>query len=106
MLSIISFLFLFVYILQTFLFPLLFISLSLSFSAFRINPSLFIFNLAFTMNPSLCSSQQGFNRQEVTPLKTCSIPPSEMDVLYESPVDVDDLGAFGFKPDAESKAQG
>src|SRR3954468_872956 len=47
--------------------------LSLSFfSAFHINPSLLIFNLAFFMNL----------------------------------VDVDNLDAFGFKPDAKSKAQG
>src|SRR3954469_24558295 len=112
MLSIISFYFFSFNTLQTFLFPLIFLFLAFSFffalslSAYCINPSLFIFNLAFIMNPFSSSSQQVFNRQEVSPLKTRYIPPLEMEVLCKSSMDSDDLGAYGFKPKTKTKAQG
>src|SRR3954465_12354015 len=112
MLSSISFYFFSFNILQTFLFPLIFLFLAFSFffalslSACCINPSLFIFNLAFIMNPFSSSSQQAFNKQEVSPLKTRYIPPSEMEVLCKSSVNSDDLGAYSFKPKTKTKAQG
>src|SRR3954462_12374856 len=109
MLSISSFYFFLLILFKRF-FSLLYFSflhsVSFSLSLCCLNPSLFIFNLAFIMNPFSSSSQQAFNRQEVSPLKTRYIPPSEMEVLCKSSVDSDDLGSYGFKPKTKTKAQG
>src|SRR4051812_16621649 len=66
------------------------------------------------MNPSSSSSSQEemssaqlvFRKNGYAPLKTCSIPPSEMEVLCESSVDFENLRLNGFNTDAETMAQG
>src|SRR3954467_9735753 len=66
------------------------------------------------MNPSSSSSCQAkmssnhlvFSKHGYAPLKTCSIPTSEMEVLCESSVDFENLKVHGFKPDAKTMAQG
>src|SRR3954465_13759111 len=40
------------------------------------------------------------------PLKTCSIPSTELEVLCESSVDFENLRIHGFNPTAETLAQG
>src|SRR4051812_2054729 len=66
------------------------------------------------MNPSSSSSSQAemssthlvFSKRGYAPFKTCSIPTSEMEVLCESSVDLENLKVHGFKPDAKTMAQG
>src|SRR3954469_5590215 len=66
------------------------------------------------MNPTSSSSGQAevssthlvFSKHGYAPLKTCSIPPSEMEVLCESSVDFENLKVHGFKPEAKTMAQG
>src|SRR3954470_14013892 len=66
------------------------------------------------MNPSSSSSSQPevssthlvFSKHGYAPLKTCSIPTSEMEVLCESSMDFENLKLHGFKPEANTMAQG
>src|SRR3954469_22323458 len=66
------------------------------------------------MNPTSSSSGQAevssthlvFSKHGYAPLKTCSIPTSEMEVLCESSVNFENMKVHGFKPDAKTMAQG
>src|SRR4051812_328874 len=66
------------------------------------------------MNPSSSSSSLEemssthlvFKKLGYPPLKTCSIPTSDLEVLYQSSVDFENLKVHGFKPDAKTMAQG
>src|SRR4051812_44957717 len=66
------------------------------------------------MNTSSSSSSQAevsstqlvLSKHGYAPLKTCSIPTAEMEVLCESAVDFKNLKAHGFQPDARILAQG
>src|SRR3954469_3074981 len=54
----------------------------------------------------MSSTHLVFSKHGYAPLKTCSIPTAEMEVLCESSLDFESLKVHGFKPDAKTMAQG
>src|SRR3954469_6679615 len=54
----------------------------------------------------ITSTQMLLRKHGYAPLKTCTIPSEDLEVLYESVVDFENLRANGFHPDARILVQG